>query len=244
MNRLTFDLIFGVPLRAAIVLGAGQLAAYGLLPQGTVQEWVGSVVLVLLALGWSVYEKIAQKAAQNVLIATAIKAPVTATIADVQQTVDAGFGVKVANGAAKVLVPFLLASTLLTGCAAKQYPTLSPETQKQIDATEVATRVNRLMDAAMDAEDAGALTRTQTRMIVTFCVEADKTLVQYPNGWGPTIAQAWKVLKDDPLIKPLLLSNQYVSTAATLVDLALAIWTPKEPEPEELLLEDLCLLLS
>lgn len=128
-------------------------------------------------------------------------------------------------------IPFLLASMLLPGCAAKQYPTLDPTTQKQIDATEVAKRVNRLMDSAIAGEDAGALTRNQTRLIVTFCVDADKTLVQYPNGWGPTLATAWKTLKEDPVLKPLLLSNQYVSTAATLVDLALAIWTPQEPGP-------------
>jgi hypothetical protein len=98
MDQITFNLIVGTLLRSAIMLGAGYLVRAGLLPEGNVQEWAGALVLVLLGLGWGIYQKFAQRTQQNILVATAIKSPVTATLADIQATVDAGFGATPGKG--------------------------------------------------------------------------------------------------------------------------------------------------
>jgi hypothetical protein len=134
----------------------------------------------------------------------------------------------------KVLIPFVLATCLFSGCA-KAPPTLSPEASKQYDATQIAVRVNRLMDAAIEAEANQSLPTATARIIVRFCVTADTTIAQYPAGYGPMVATAWKALKVDPLVAPLLMKNQYTATAATLVDLALAMWMVPAPEPMEAL---------
>jgi hypothetical protein len=141
-----------------------------------------------------------------------------------------GNTVNVANLGTKA-IPFLLASSLvLTGCAAKVHPTMPPADQKMYDATEVAKRVNRLMDATIEAEAAKAIQTDAARIVIRWCVAADKTIAQYPAGYGPMLAQAWALLKADPQIKPLLMGNQYLATAATLIDVALSFWAPKLPE--------------
>jgi hypothetical protein len=129
----------------------------------------------------------------------------------------------------KTVLPFVLIAGLGTqACASKQYPTLPPESQRQIDATEMGKRVNSLMDTVIEAESKGLMPTATTRVIVQWCVDADKTLLLYPSGWGPTLAQGWLSLKNNPAVKPLLLVNQYVASAVTMVDIALAIWTPKQ----------------
>lgn len=95
MSQIGFNVIVGLLLRGVLMMGAGWLAGKGLLPQGSIEEWVGATTLAALGLGWSWYSKITAKKQQDVLVATAIKAPLTATVADVQQIVDAGFGAKV-----------------------------------------------------------------------------------------------------------------------------------------------------
>ena len=57
MNQITFNLIVGSILRSVIVAAAGWLTAHGMLPTGTVTDWVEAVLLVLLGVGWSLYEK-------------------------------------------------------------------------------------------------------------------------------------------------------------------------------------------
>lgn len=136
----------------------------------------------------------------------------------------------------RALVPLLLAAVLLSGMlgCAKAPPNLTPEGQKAYTADQIVVRVNRLMDTAIDAEAAKALPTATTRVIVRFCVEADKTLAQLPAGWGPTLYTAWHQVKEDPLVKPYLLQNQYIATAASVIDLALAMFAPTPPKEPDL----------
>lgn len=230
MSQVGFNVIVGLLLRGVLMLGAGWLAGKGLLPQGSIEEWVGATTLAALGLGWSYYSKFTAKQEQNVLVATAIKGPSSATIADVQAKVDAGLGATVVSGAAvKVLLPLLLLP-MLWGCTPKPV-NLTPEAGKAWTADQVVIRVNRLMDAAISAESQG-LPRNTVRRIVTFCVEADQTLAAVPDGWGPTVLAAWTQAKADPDLKPYL-ANLYISAAVALVDAALQYYAPipKWPEP-------------
>ena len=61
MNQVTFNLIVGTLLRSAVMAGAGWLVAHGMLPSGSVEEWVGAVVLTLLALFFSLYQKYVER---------------------------------------------------------------------------------------------------------------------------------------------------------------------------------------
>ena len=137
------------------------------------------------------------------------------------------------------LTVLLLAVALATGCAAKTRPDLPPTAQKQLDSTEVGKRVGRLMDAAIDAEQQGLLTRNQTRAIVQWATEASQVLLVYPDGWGPVLAKSWGILKEDPAIKPKLQANLTIATAVSLIDLALAAWMAQTP-PVWAVREDLC----
>lgn len=61
MNQLTFNLIVGTLIRSGLMLLAGWLAAKGVLPTGTVEEWVAAVLLVVLTLLWSLWQKLQAK---------------------------------------------------------------------------------------------------------------------------------------------------------------------------------------
>lgn len=138
-----------------------------------------------------------------------------------------------------VLLPFVIAPLLLTGCGHKP-PDLDPTTAKMYDANEVVKRINRLMDSAIEAEANKGLTEAQARVIIRFCVNADKSIARYPEGgWQGVVVEMWAKVKDDPLVKGKLAENQYVGTAFTLVDLALAFLG--QPKQEALCSRSFCL---
>jgi hypothetical protein len=88
MDHLTFNLIFGVLLRSVIMMGAGWLVAHGMLPSGTVEEWVTAVVMVLITLLWSLYEKIAQKAKEKFRVEVALEAPAGTTMKELDAAIE------------------------------------------------------------------------------------------------------------------------------------------------------------
>lgn len=93
MSQITFNLIVGVILRSVIMMAAGWLVAHGLLPQGNLEEWVAAVVLVVLGVLWSLYQKyVAQR-----LLTTALNLPPGATVPEVKAIIADGKGPTVAE---------------------------------------------------------------------------------------------------------------------------------------------------
>lgn len=197
-----WDVIFGVAGLVFIGLGVSEPASWGLTP--VQYKWLMLVLGIISSIG-----------AKNG-----------------KSWVKKGNGDSGGPGVLTPVFPFLIvAGTLSLLACTPPPPNLDPQTQKMYTADQAVVRINRLMDAAIEAEAQKALPTSTTRYIVRFCVEADKTIAQYPAGWGPTVAKAWAILKEEPEVKPLLLSNQYVSTAATMVDLMLMLF--KQPSPQE-----------
>jgi hypothetical protein len=122
----------------------------------------------------------------------------------------------------------LLVLTLMlptAGCAPKAAPIVTPQGQTAYTADQIVIRVNELQAAAIQAEANGGLPTNTTRVIVQFCVSADKTLAATPSGWGATVAKAWNEAKANPALKPYL-TNGYISAAVALVDGVLAAFQP------------------
>lgn len=105
----------------------------------------------------------------------------------------------------------------LSACAAPVTIT-TPQGQAAYKADQVVVRVNELMNAAMSANAAKALPDATTRLIVQFCVDADKTLAATPAGWQATIGAAWQALKGQ--IPPQ--TNPSVLAAINAADVVLA----------------------
>jgi membrane protein DedA with SNARE-associated domain len=61
MSQLSFNIIIGTLLRSSLMLLAGWLAAKGMLPSGSMEEWVGAVVIAVLTLLWSFWKKLEAK---------------------------------------------------------------------------------------------------------------------------------------------------------------------------------------
>jgi uncharacterized membrane protein YjjB (DUF3815 family) len=93
MNQITFNLIVGTLLRSAIMAGAGWLAAHGMLPSGTIEEWVGAVVLTALAVLWSLY----QKYVERIKLGTAMQMPPGVTEAKIIAKIENGQGATLAE---------------------------------------------------------------------------------------------------------------------------------------------------
>ena len=122
-----------------------------------------------------------------------------------------------------LLLPLLLVG--LAGCAPKNAPIVTPQGQTAYTADQIVIRVNELQATAIQAEANGGLPTNTTRVIVQFCVSADKTLAATPSGWGVTVAKAWDEAKANPALKPYL-SNGYIAAAVALVDGVLAAFPP------------------
>lgn len=90
---------------------------------------------------------------------------------------------------------YLLVLCLLTTACAAPVTIVTPQGQVAYKADQVVVRVNELMNAAISANTANALPTDTTRLIVQFCVSADKTLATTPAGWPTTIATAWRETK-------------------------------------------------
>lgn len=128
----------------------------------------------------------------------------------------------------KVAIPFLLlASLALTGCA-KTPPNLDPQTQKMFEATEVAKRINRLQGAVIDLEAEQVIQTDVARTIIRFTVAANQTMLDYPSGYGPLVASAWKNLKAIKDVQNVLATHPKLAAAMQLVDVALAVWLPTQ----------------
>jgi len=84
---------------------------------------------------------------------------------------------------------------LLSGSCAHAPLTLSAAAQQAFTADQVVVRVNELMNAAIAANTAHALDAATTRLIVEYCVTADRTLAAVPDGWRATVAAGWTALR-------------------------------------------------
>jgi len=91
----------------------------------------------------------------------------------------------------KLLVVLAL---LVPACAPKPI-NLTPAGQTAFTADQAVVRVNELMNAAIQANAAGALDTPTTRVIVTFAVDADTVLAKTPDGWKATVKASWALAK-------------------------------------------------
>ena len=94
MTQAVFNLIVGTVVRSIIMLGAGWLVAHGMLPEGTMGEWVSAVLLVVLGLLWGLY----QKYASHIQLLTALQMPAGASVVDVNAKIASGTGATLADG--------------------------------------------------------------------------------------------------------------------------------------------------
>ena len=116
----------------------------------------------------------------------------------------------------KRLILVLVLATL-PACAPP--PTVVTQAGKTaFTADQIVVRVNELENAAIQANSTGGLPVATTRIIVEFCVSADKTLKATPAGWQATVATAWKQAKAK--IPPQ--TNAAVQSAISAVDVVLA----------------------
>lgn len=115
-----------------------------------------------------------------------------------------------------LLVGFLLVSAV--GCQHVPPTVTTTAGRTAFTADQIVQRVNELEKAAIAAEANGSLPTATTRAIVTFCVDADKTLAVTPQGWQKTVQTTWLQLR----AAIGFVSNQTISTLMNAVDISLA----------------------
>ncbi len=117
----------------------------------------------------------------------------------------------------KRLFLILALSFGLTACT--RTPNLTPQAQVAYSADQIVLRINELQNAAIAANSNGGLSRDTTRLIVTFCVNADRTAKDAPLGWEKTLGTAWVVLKTEiPTPMPPILASVVAAVDAVLTD--------------------------
>ncbi len=91
--------------------------------------------------------------------------------------------------------PLLLCLALLSLPACAPKTITDPQARVAYTASQIVQRVNELQNAAISANAGGALSLPATRLIVLFCVQADKALKDVPSGWQLTVQHSWADLK-------------------------------------------------
>lgn len=94
----------------------------------------------------------------------------------------------------------------------------TPQGKIAYTADQIVQRVNELENAAIKANGAGQLSLDTTRIIVEFCVGADKTLAQTPAGWQASVQAAWTAAR-----AKIPTTNPAIASAVSAVDVVLAI---------------------
>lgn len=107
----------------------------------------------------------------------------------------------------------------LSACAAPVTIT-TPQGKVAYTADQIVLRVNELQNAAIAANATvpPSLPTATTRIIVEFCVSADKTLAATPAGWQATLATGWNAAK----AKIGTPSNPAIVSAMSALDVVLA----------------------
>lgn len=113
---------------------------------------------------------------------------------------------------------FVLALLLTVPACHAPVTITTPQGQAAYTADQIGQRVNELENSAISAQGNGSLDLATAKLIVNFCVSADKTLAQAPAGWQAIVGKAWSELKTK--LPPQ--SNPLVQTAISAVDAALA----------------------
>ena len=114
----------------------------------------------------------------------------------------------------------LLVCVLLsaTACVHRPPTITTPQGNVAFTADQIVQRVNELQNAAISAEANHAIPTATARLIVTFAVDANKTLAATPDGWQKTVSTAWQQAKGSIGA----ITNPTVAAAMNAVDAALA----------------------
>lgn len=118
----------------------------------------------------------------------------------------------------KRIAAYLIVLALVAGCVPKNITTETGK--KYYTANQIAIRINQLQTLVINLETQKILSVDTTRVIVRFCVTANTTLQQVPEGWGKTIYVLWQGVLNDPLVKPHL-TNMYIVAAIEVINVAL-----------------------
>ncbi len=89
----------------------------------------------------------------------------------------------------------IVALLLATNCASKMPATYTPQTKQLYVLTDVVNAVGELGLAAENAVPANILPLPVARAIVQFCLGANTTIGQVPNGWYATVNASYQQLK-------------------------------------------------
>jgi hypothetical protein len=122
--------------------------------------------------------------------------------------------------AALVATLILLSSLVLPACHAPVTIT-TPAGHAAYAADQIVTRLNQLEDVAIQAAGTGGLPVPTAKVIVRFCVAADRTIQAQQKGWANAVATAWEAMKQQlPTI-----TNPAILALISSLDVALAAWS-------------------
>jgi hypothetical protein len=112
---------------------------------------------------------------------------------------------------------FLLIPILLLACHPPAGVVTEPG-KTAFTANEVVLRVNRVMDLAIQLEADKTMPTATAKVIISFCVDADRVLAETPAGWKATVKASWTATKANPIVAPYLAK---MTTAVKALDAVL-----------------------
>ncbi len=106
---------------------------------------------------------------------------------------------------------FVLIALLLVSPACHAPTSIQTQAGKTAySADQILTRVGEFQQAVIDAQQAGKIPQAQARTLVTWTVDAAKTLKATPSGWQMTVLAGWNAVK--PTVAALPAIAPWVST--------------------------------
>lgn len=112
-----------------------------------------------------------------------------------------------------LVIALLSSSVYYTACAtAQNAPNLTPVARNAYNLTQLVNAIGILQTTAENSVPNGVLKVNTARIIVQFCVTANSTILQIPNGWYATVHAAYDSAKSQLTQEELSKFGFYLAT--------------------------------
>lgn len=123
----------------------------------------------------------------------------------------------------KIILIALLSSCCATAGTA---PNLTPVARNAYNLTQLVDAIGILQTTAENSVPNKVLSLPTARLIVQFCVTANSTIGQIPNGWWQSVSIGYKVTKSQLTPNELNKFGVYLSTFETILNSFSPVTTP------------------
>ena len=118
----------------------------------------------------------------------------------------------------KFILAFLLSASAASCATVSNAPALTPVARNAYNLTQLVDAIGILQTTAENSVPNNVLSVNTARIIVEFCVLANTTIGQVPNGWYATVKADYQVMKSQLSVEELKRFGLYLITFEVILN--------------------------